>query len=153
VRFEIRQALADPGGLLAQPAAILKPRARARLGLPWGAAAIALTAIIAGVAAWRFKPTEPRQVMRFEYELPEGLQFSNLAYQPSLAISPDGRQIVYSTPKGLYLRSVDELNAKLVAGTEGDTRQPFFSPDGKWIGYFSPADRQLKKLPSAAALR
>ncbi|MBN1833211.1 MAG: PD40 domain-containing protein [Deltaproteobacteria bacterium] len=24
--------------------------------------------------------------------------------------------------------------------------QPFFSPDGKWIGYFSPSDQQLKKI-------
>ena len=63
-----------------------------------------------------------------------------------IAVSPDGRQIVYSTPKGLYLRSVDELTAKPIVGTEGDTQQPFFSPDGKWIGYFSVADRKLKKV-------
>ena len=44
------------------------------------------------------------------------------------------------------MRSVDELTAKLIAGTEGNTQQPFFSPDGKWIGYFSVADRKLKKI-------
>ena len=44
------------------------------------------------------------------------------------------------------MRSVNELTAKLVAGTEGDTQQPFFSPDGKWIAYFSVADRMLKKI-------
>ena len=31
-----------------------------------------LAAIIAGVAVWKLKPPEPRQVMRFDYELPEG---------------------------------------------------------------------------------
>jgi Tol biopolymer transport system component len=36
------------------------------------------------------------------------------------------------------------LTAKLIAGTEGPAEQPFFSPDGKWIGYC--ADRQLKKI-------
>jgi serine/threonine-protein kinase len=64
---------------------------------------------------------------------------------PVLAVSSDGKQFVYSTSKGLYLRSVDELTAKLIAGTEGeDTQQPFFSPDGKWIGYFSGG--KLKKI-------
>ena len=87
------------------------------------------------MAVWKLKPPEPRQVMRFDYDLPEGQQFSDLAFQ-ALAVSPDGKQFVYSTSKGLYLRSVDELTAKLIAGTEGNTRNPFFSPDGKWIGYF-----------------
>jgi serine/threonine-protein kinase len=83
--------------------------------------------------------------MRFDYELPEGQQFGNLSL-PVLAVSPDGKQFVYSTSKGLYLRSMDELTAKLIAGTEGAIRQPFFSPDGKWVGYWSPADKKLKKI-------
>jgi len=62
--------------------------------------------------------------MRFESELPEGQQFSDLTY-PALAISPDGKQFVYSTAKGLHLRSVHELTAKPIAGTEGSTSQPF----------------------------
>jgi serine/threonine protein kinase len=145
VRYELEQVLAAPDGLFVQPATTVEARSSRKIIL-WIAAAASIGAIIAGIAVWKLKPAESRQVMRFEYELPEGRQFSNLAWQPSLVISPDGRQIVYSTPEGLYLRSLDELNAKLIAGTEGDTRQPFFSPDGQWIGYFSPADRQLKKI-------
>jgi serine/threonine-protein kinase len=80
--------------------------------------------------------------MRFEYELPEGQQLSTTA--SPLAISPDGKILVYSTSNGLYLRSVDELAGKLIPGTEGSSQQPFFSPDGKWIGYFSGG--QLKKI-------
>jgi eukaryotic-like serine/threonine-protein kinase len=96
------------------------------------------------------KPTvqqasEPHSVMRFYYELPEGQQFSGLIVS-AIAVSPDGKQFVYSTPQGLYLHSVDELSAKLIAGTEGYTEQPFFSPDGKWIGYFSIIDQKLKKV-------
>ena len=128
--------MADPGGVLVQPVTAAEPRTKLRTILPWIAAAIVLTAIIAGVAVWKLKPTEPRQVMRFDYDLPEGQQFSNLSCR-ALAVSPDGKQFVYSTSKGLYMRSVDELTAKLIAGTEGSTRSPFFSPDGKWIGYFS----------------
>ena len=119
----LSKLLADPSGVLVQPVTTAEPRKRLRTMLPWIAAAVVLTAIIAGVAVWKLKPPEPRQVMRFDYELPEGQQFSNLIML-ALAVSPDGKQFVYSTPKGLYLRSVDELTAKLIAGTEGNTQQP-----------------------------
>jgi eukaryotic-like serine/threonine-protein kinase len=35
------------------------------------------------------------------------------------------------------------LTAKLISGTEGYTSNPFFSPDGKWVGY---ASNGLKKI-------
>jgi Tol biopolymer transport system component len=145
-RYEIEQALADPSGVLVHPVTTVEPRKKLGIMLPWIAFAVVLTAIIAGVAVWKMKPTEPRQVMRFEYDVPESQQFGTLGLPVVLAVSPDGKQFVYGTSKGLYLRSVDELTAKLIAGTEGDIQQPFFSPDGKWIGYFSVTDRQLKKI-------
>jgi serine/threonine protein kinase len=143
VEFELEQVLADPGGLFLQPVTTAEPRKKLRTILPWVAAAVVLTAIIAGLAGWKLKPSEPRQVMRFDYDLPESQQFSDLTYQ-ALAVSPDGRQFVYSTPKGLYMRSVGEFTAKLIPGTEESTQNPFFSPDGKWIGYFSSG--KLKKI-------
>jgi len=45
-----------------------------------------------------------------------------------------------------YLRPINELDAKLIPGTEGNPEQPFFSPDGKWIGYWSRTDKKLKKV-------
>jgi Tol biopolymer transport system component len=146
-RVDIQKALADPSGVFVQPIAGAEPRARLRTIMPWIAAAIVLGAIIAGVAVWNMKPTpspEPRQVVRFEYELPEGQQFADFG-DPVLAVSPDGKQLVYSTLKGLYLRSINEFTAKLIAGTEGNPHLPFFSPDGKWIGYFS--GDKLKVIP------
>jgi serine/threonine-protein kinase len=126
-RYEIEQALADPSGVLVQPVTTVEPPKKLRVGLSWVAVALILGLIIAGVAVWKLKPTEPRQVMRFDYELPEGQQFSSLS-MPILAVSLDGKQFVYSTSKGLHLRSVNELTAKLIAGTEGNTQQPFFLP-------------------------
>jgi Tol biopolymer transport system component len=145
VRVDIQRLLADPSGLLAQPVIAAAPKRKVRLGLSWITAIVVLSVIIAGLAVWKFKPTEPRQVMRFEYDIPEDQQFLTTQL-PVIAVSPDGRQFVYSTIKGLYLRSVDELTAKLIAGTEGATLEPFFSPDGKWIAYVSAADRKLKKI-------
>jgi serine/threonine-protein kinase len=142
--------LTDPSGLFAQPIAAIEPRKMLRTLLPWIAAAIVLGAVIAGLAVWKLKPTptpEARQVMRFEYQLPSDQQFNiSTTAGHTLAISSDGSQFVYSTSKGLYLRSVNEAGAKLVIGTEGNPQSPFFSPDGKWLGYWSQVDNKLKKV-------
>jgi serine/threonine protein kinase len=144
-RYEIEQALADPSGVLVQPVTVVEPRKKLKTILPWAAAALILGLIIAGVAVWNLRKPETRQVISFDYHLPEDQQFSDLGWRV-LAVSPDGKQLAYSTPNGLYLRSVNELTAKLIPGTEGDTHQPFFSPDGKWIGYYSFEDHTLKKI-------
>jgi serine/threonine protein kinase len=145
-RVEIQKVLAEPGGVLMYPGAASEPQRKLRTILPWAASTLILGLIIAGLAVWNLRTPEPRQVMRFDYELPEDQEFSTFGGDSNLAVSPDGKQFVYSTPEGLYLRSVDELTAKLIAGTEGSVLQPFFSPDGKSIGYFSVNDRQLKKI-------
>jgi len=142
-RVDIQKALADPSGLFVQPSVITQPRKRVQMRLPLVVAIVILTAIIIGVGVWYLKPAEPRKVMRFSYELPQGQQFTG---DIQLAVSPDGSQFVYLTTDGLYLRSVDALDARLVAGTDQYSRQPIFSPDGKWIAYWSQNDGRLKKI-------
>lgn len=148
VRYEIEQALADPSGVLVQPATAMQPRAKLRLILPWVAAAIVLSLIVGGVTVWKLKPTpppEPRQVTRFEHYPAEDQQLINSAW-PILAVSPNGRQFVYRTSKGLCLRSLDELDTRLISSTAESPLSPFFSPDGRWVGYLSLANRKLKKV-------
>jgi eukaryotic-like serine/threonine-protein kinase len=64
-----------------------------------------------------------------------------------LTLSPDGTQLVYSARQRgiqqLYLRPLAALEATPIRGTEG-ALQPFFSPDGRWVGFF--ADGKLKKV-------
>ena len=64
-----------------------------------------------------------------------------------LAISPDGRLVVYSARDddvtALWLRSLAFDAEWRLPGTEGGV-SPFWSPDGASIGFF--ADRQLKRL-------
>jgi Tol biopolymer transport system component len=141
-RMDIREILADPAGVLPAPG---QAAGSERKKLPWVVAAAILCLIVTVVAIWMLKPAEPRQVMRFDYDIPEGQQLTSFRGLV-IAVSPDGRQFVYATTKGLYMRSVDELTAKLVAGTEETTLVPFFSPDGKWIAYISTAERKLKKI-------
>jgi serine/threonine protein kinase/Tol biopolymer transport system component len=70
---------------------------------------------------------------------------------PQLALSPDGRAIVFAAAApgarpSLWLRSLDAVTAHSLPGTEG-AESPFWSPDHRWIGYF--ADGKLKKIPAS----
>ena len=59
---------------------------------------------------------------------------------PSIVFSPDGKTIVYVArnavgTSSLRVRHLDRIETIELAGTEG-ARQPFFSPDSRWVGYF-----------------
>lgn|GEM_PF-719510 len=71
----------------------------------------------------------------------------------AMDISHDGRFIVYcavkddgsSTPTpGLFLRRLDELEAKPIRGTEGGIC-PVLSPDDKWVCFY--LEKKLRKVP------
>jgi serine/threonine-protein kinase len=70
----------------------------------------------------------------------------------AIMLTPDGRTLAFvarpreGAPSQIYVRRLDELQAVPLSGTEGAIN-PFFSPDGQWIGYF--ADRKLRKIPVA----
>ena len=46
----------------------------------------------------------------------------------------------------LFIRSLDQLQANILPGTE-DANNPFFSPDGQWIGFFTAANLKKVSLP------
>jgi eukaryotic-like serine/threonine-protein kinase len=140
VRIELEQAMAQPE--IAEPAEGTAVRSKLKLVIPWVAAATLLSLIAGGTAVWHLKPPEPHRVVRFEYELPDGQQFSGIG----AAVSPDGTQFVYPTTGGLYLQSLDQPNGRLIQGTDGNSQWPVFSPDGQWICFYSRADRQLNKI-------
>jgi serine/threonine-protein kinase len=107
-----------------------------------------VTAVVVFVAAWMLWPaTEPPLVSRFDVALPDGVQFRNTG-RPVMAVSPDGRRFVYNTAGvgtgGLYLRTMGELAARLVPGTEEPLTNPAFSPDGQSIAYWQ--GTQLKRI-------
>lgn len=72
--------------------------------------------------------------------------------RPALTISPDGSTIVYvarrpgSTGTQLYVRRLDEETPRALPETD-DGYQPFFSPDGRWIGFLH--GRELRKVSVA----
>jgi len=110
--------------------------------LVFAAVAVVASAVV-GLAAWSVWPaTESRAVTRFDYVLPQGQTLNgNAGIFQLLTFAPDGRHFVYRTPGGLFLRTMGELDARLIPGTVpqssgGLIYNPVFSPDGESIGYF-----------------
>src|SRR5207249_4535567 len=122
-------------------------RSKIKTFLPWVIAA--LMTIIAAVAWYSASgkiPQPSNAVMRFTLPLEANQRTAFNAYG-SLAISPDGRSIVYTGVEDqmmrLYLRKMDTFESRPIPGTEGG-RAPFFSPDGKWLGFLTA--HALKKI-------
>jgi serine/threonine-protein kinase len=117
-----------------------------RLTSRWLAAGIGL-ALLAGTAAgtgiWLISRSDPRPVTRLSIVPPANAPLNGT----DLAVSPDGRRIVYVSGNGtqLSVRSLDELTPDRIANL-GSPRQPFISPDGEWIGFFDGMNA-LKKVP------
>jgi serine/threonine-protein kinase len=117
------------------------------------AAPVLVVAILASAATslmwWISKAAPPaRNVTRLSFPLPEGQQFVTTVRR-SIAISPDGSQIVYAANQQMYLRSMAEADIKPIPGTE--TTQgvfnPVFSPDGQSIAFWSLTGRAIKRIP------
>jgi serine/threonine-protein kinase len=81
--------------------------------------------------------------MRFELNVAEGLDSSRSG--TAIVLSPDGRRIAYlaGDPQRLHVRQIGQFEGVALNGTE-EASQPFFSPDGEWIGFFS--GNQMKKV-------
>ena len=58
--------------------------------------------------------------------------------RPVFALSPDGERVVFTVVSGdaprLYIRELSEPEAKPLPGVDSGVN-PFFSPDGRWVGY------------------
>jgi len=132
------QWIEEGGSAAGLPAPIITNRKRRERSL-WFAYA-ALAAAVVGAAAWWLKPAPSvaHVVERFQYLLPEGQRFTRSG-RHVLAISPDGSRFAYVANQQLYVRAMDDLESHPVRGTDEDPMEPFFSPDGRWLAYFSPA--------------
>ena len=108
-------------------------------------AAILLAAIATGLGVWILTPPGFAPVSRFNYELPGDQSFQNSSLS-LVAFSPDGSRFLYNTVEGLYLRTLDAEESRLLSGTIANVRNPVFSPDGEWVVYFSMNEQQLKKI-------
>jgi len=158
-RVEILEGLSEPDEVI-PVFRRFSPRRLLSIG-----AGLLLVGLLSGMLAMKFlKPpasSTSQPVASFHIKVEpghwlDGLQTNAEANRPTrtaLVISNDGSFIVYSAiaenpgPRDkprLYLRRINELEAKPIAGTEGGI-QPFLSPDDRWVGFW--ADGKLYKIP------
>jgi Tol biopolymer transport system component len=128
------------------------------------AAVIAVSGVAVGVLGaglaftrtglgWSRGSSEAQVSGRFSIDLPDSVPagFIGAAVlgngRRAITISPDGRTVVYSGVHDgtarLYVRSLDAYEVRVLPGTEG-AYGPFFSPSGRWIGFF--VGNELKKV-------
>ncbi len=146
VRVEIEALIADPRRA-AERDRRAAPKPLWKRATPVLGAGI-LAAAIASFVVWNFKPSTPQTITRFQIALGEGQQFTN-AGRSVVAISPDGTQIVYVANLKLYVRSMADLEARPIPGSEIDSNgvaNPIFSPDGRSIVFFAAGDSTLKRI-------
>ncbi len=112
------------------------------LGLALLAAFAAGGAVIWQVA--RSRMSAPRPVVRSVIPLAPAESVVN-----GIAISPDGRWVAYGGRHegqwNIYVRALDESASRLIPGTEGG-HEPFFSPDGQWVGFFNDERNEMRKV-------
>ncbi len=108
-------------------------------------AASTAVGILAWFTAWSIKPGTPASVSRLEIVLPveQPLGWNR---RHEVILSPNGEHLVYASANQLYLRSLDQMEVAPIRGAEGDIENPFFSPDGEWVGFWDWGENKLKKV-------
>jgi serine/threonine protein kinase/Tol biopolymer transport system component len=105
--------------------------------------------LLGAVVMWavaRRAPQAPVLSSRFEITPPPTQPLAIQGADRDIAISPDSRHIVYRSGASLaplVVRAIDRLDANPLAGVI-NARQPFFSSDSQWVGFFEGGS--LKKV-------
>jgi eukaryotic-like serine/threonine-protein kinase len=136
-----------------QSAVYAPPRQQKR----WLRVAVAGNVLLAaGLAALALRPTATtpvsrQQVVLWRHAVAGALTPGAAFVATQAAIAPDGSSIVYTDSSAggwMLMRKRREASiAEPLSGAQGGV-SPFFSPDGKWIGFIT-FDAKLKKVPAA----
>jgi Tol biopolymer transport system component len=132
-----------------QPPSLAAPRRRTATAL--AVAAVLVIAALGATAytAWMRSSDAPAlPAIEFTIAPPHGSQFTPGFGR--LAITRDGRRIAFvAGPEGsaglLTWQDLDSSTQRVLVGTEG-ANGIFWSPNGEWIGYLSPAESRLKRV-------
>ena len=150
VRHELAW-IAESGVPPAAPS--IAPVFSVRERLAWGVATVALVALAAasaGIVGRRADSARPEMRLNIN---PPG-QIKSVA--GFLALSADGQHVAFvarsagGASPAIWVRSLDALDARKLPSTDGLPLLPFWSPDGKSIGFF--ADGKLKRIDLASGV-
>ncbi|HUF25653.1 MAG TPA: protein kinase, partial [Gemmatimonadaceae bacterium] len=119
----------------------------------YAAAAVGAVLLVVAATGWlRGMPelvTSRQRVMLWQHSVGHQLDPGIPRHSSQAAIAPDGSSIVYTDSAGgvprLLRKQRNESGATVLEGTEGGV-SPFFSPDGRWIGYRT-VDGRIRKVP------
>jgi Tol biopolymer transport system component len=149
-RFLMTETLdPSPASVVAAPAPTPSWRRLAAGTLGGLVAGAAVTMLVAGMLSRR-TVAPPRPPARFVLTAQAGQALAIQGADRSIDISADGTFIAYrgisQTQSRLYVRALGELDSRpLTGGADlNDVRAPFFSPDGRWIGFFS--GQEMRKV-------
>ena len=113
----------------------------------------ALAAVLAIAALWGWmRPTTSKRVVRYNFVLDSSeAMVGGGGFWGRMALSPDGSYLAYvGVPRGtLWIRARDQLHGIAVQGTEG-ANTPFFSPDGRSVGYMRSGRMEFIPLSGGA---
>jgi len=135
-------------------------------------AALLLGGVLGALLAPRLAPeTPPPRPARYSIALPPKPGILHLdspsGYAPPIAISPDGQAVAFAAideegKRQLYVRTAGDAQLHALPGTDG-AEEPFFSPDGRYIGFtgfgsddlsrISLADHSVRRLASVPIVR
>ena len=157
--LEIEDAVAESAPLVVPVPGREPYRVSRKKTLIGGAAALvaALAIVAAGFMLGRREQASGETALaRLTIALPSGHQIAQGSLAP-MAVSSDGRRIVYAALQRegrtqLFIRPIDQDEPVAIAGTEGASA-PFFSPDGRWVGFSANGMLQRVSLDGGAALR
>ena len=145
-RIEIQEGLAAPPGVDATTTGPATKGWHERVDWTIVAGVLALVAIRFGVG-FVLRAPKPPPLMHLSTEIgADGNLYTG--FGASAVLSPDGTRLALvatdsDQKRRINLRLLDQLLAVALSGTE-NAHDPFFSPDGQWIGFF--ADGKLKKI-------
>jgi len=143
-RIAIDEYLAEPKPAAATP---VVPRER-RTRLMIAVAVALITAIVSWMAFSANRASTVPPLVRVNVEISPDMPFHTQSPGMFASLSPDGKRLAVALrgadgKQRIYTRLLSQDALTPLAGTENGA-QPFFSPDGNWIGYTG--DRKLKKI-------
>ena len=157
--LEIEDAVAESAPLMLPVPGRTPWRISRKRAIFTAVASLALVAAVLAGGYWiasRTSTLVTAGVSRLTVPVPAGQQVERGGLAP-LAISPDGSRIVYAAVERegrtqLFVRALDRFESTAVAGSDGGSA-PFFSPDGRWIGFYANGTLQRVSIDGGAALK
>jgi serine/threonine-protein kinase len=143
-RLLLEEYIEDPRASEALAAPVLHKEPAWRRALPWALAGASILALLSTLL-WREPAPGDWDPIRLDTQLSSEPLFSDVG--SAMVVSPDGTRLAYVVGDGnrrsLQIRALDQLQGSPLSGTE-EAYHPFFSPDGKWVGFVTRSE--LKKV-------